>query len=99
MGVAIINSYLVLLFLLVHFKIVPINFKFLREAGLRTDEFVRRAADLFGSERLFFGSDVTNSVGTHAQLISEGAAAAELLDEDERAAFLGGTTARLYGIG
>ncbi|HEY5272640.1 MAG TPA: amidohydrolase family protein [Acidimicrobiales bacterium] len=80
------------------FKVVPINFKFLRQAELDSADFLRRAVDRFGSDRLMFGSDVTNSVGTHQELLAAGIAASAQLEDKERDDFLGGTVARIYGL-
>jgi L-fuconolactonase len=82
----------------VTFKIVPINFKFLAQANHPTADFVRAAVDRFGAERLMFGSDVTNSIGTHQQLFEAGVASTALLTDQERAEFLGGTAARVYQL-
>jgi L-fuconolactonase len=82
----------------VSFKIVPINFKFLHQADLDPVDFLRQAADRFGSERLMYGTDVTNSPGSHQELLAAGVTAAAGLNEQERDDFLGGTVARVYGL-
>jgi L-fuconolactonase len=82
----------------VFFKLAPVNFRQFAEAGLPTAPMVRRAVDIFGAERVLYGSDVSNSPGTYDELINAGHAATSELTPDERDAVLGGTAARLYGI-
>ena len=70
-----------------------------------TDAELRPAVDAaleaFGADRLMFGSDwpVCRLVSTYDQVIQAAERLIASLSEAERAAILGGTAARIYGIG
>lgn len=81
----------------VHFKVTDINFDRLEEAGFDTAQFVRALADRFGAARLVWGSDVGQSPAPYAEKIARLRHAASGLTAEERAAFIGGNAARLYG--
>lgn len=81
----------------VHFKVTDINFDRLEEAGYDTADLVRALADRFGAERLVWGSDVGQSPAPYAEKVARLHRAASKLGETERAAFLGGNAARIYG--
>ena len=81
----------------VHFKVTDINFDRLEEAHLDAARFVRSLADAFGADRLLWGSDVGQSPAPYAEKVARLQQSAQLLNETERSAFLGGTAKRLYG--
>ncbi|MCF6473452.1 hypothetical protein FAF44_34460 [Nonomuraea sp. MG754425] len=62
--------------------------------------YVEHAVELFGPERLMFGSDwpVATLAGDYAKVWRETRAALSGLDEAGRAMVLGGTAARCYGV-
>ncbi|MEZ4279094.1 MAG: amidohydrolase family protein [Myxococcota bacterium] len=61
--------------------------------------FVRQLVDAFGAERLMWGSDFCQIQGRrYAELVALGRSAFDGLPAAERAACLGGTAARLWGL-
>ncbi|SEM24658.1 amidohydrolase family protein [Nonomuraea pusilla] len=62
--------------------------------------YVEHALELFGPDRLMFGSDwpVALLAGDYAQVWRETGAVLSHLSETERAAVLGGTATRFYGL-
>ena len=81
----------------VSFKLTQINVDRLNDAGIPLDAFVRRLTDLFGPERLIWGSDIGQSGGTYAGMAAAARSAAAGLDEREQALFLFGNAAAIYG--
>ncbi|MET0498534.1 MAG: amidohydrolase family protein [Steroidobacteraceae bacterium] len=81
----------------VHFKLTEVNIENLTSAGIAPARIVRRLADSFGAERLVWGSDVGQSLRwSYAEKASMGRAAADFLDDHERALFLHDNAARIY---
>jgi len=62
--------------------------------------YVRAALDLFGPDRLMFGSDwpVCELAGTYSQVVDALNDALGPISESDRAAIFGGTAARFYGL-
>ena len=62
--------------------------------------YVQIALELFGPERLMFGSDwpVSNLAGTYAEVIGALEEALGPISDAERATIFGGTAARFYGL-
>lgn len=84
----------------VYFKLTEINMERLEVAGLQAAPLVRRMADVFGAERLVWGSDVGQSIRwPYDEKTAMARAAAGQLSDAERAAFLHDNAARLYGGG
>lgn len=82
----------------VHFKLTEINMENLHAQGVEPARLVRRMADVFGAERLMWGSDVGQSIRwPYDEKVAMGRAAADLLSDDERALFLHENAARVYG--
>lgn len=79
------------------FKFSQINVHRLRDAGIPLSTFVRRFTDLFGPDRLIWGSDIGQSPGAYPEMASAGREAAGELDESERRLFLHDNAARIYG--
>jgi predicted TIM-barrel fold metal-dependent hydrolase len=83
----------------VHFKITEINMERLVKAGVAAADIVRRMVDIFGPDRLVWGSDVGQSMlWSYPEKVSMARGAAQLLTADERAGFLFRNGARIYGI-
>lgn len=80
----------------VFLKVTTINFNQFRETGADAARFVREAADMFGVERLMWGSDVGNTQWTYAEMAAQARASAALLNAEERRAYLFGTGHRLF---
>lgn len=71
----------------------------LDEAGIDYRPVVARVKDLFGTERMMWGSDVTQSAGTYAYMAGLGRAAVEGLSALEQEQILSGTARRVYAKG
>lgn len=83
----------------VHFKITEINMERLVKANVRSAGLIRRMVDVFGPDRLMWGSDMGQSMlWTYAEKIAMAHEAAELLDADEKRKFLHDNGARIYGL-
>lgn len=66
-------------------------------AGGRPADFVAKAASVFGAGRLMWGSDFPQTHDrSYRDLVALCAGAAADLDDDDRAAYLGGTALRLW---
>jgi len=81
----------------VSFKLTQINIERLRDAGIPLGAFVRRLTDLYGPEKLIWGSDIGQSRGTYSEMAAGAREAASELDERERALFFHGNAAAIYG--
>ena len=81
------------------FKITEINMEQLVKAGRRAPHLIRRMVDVFGPDRLVWGSDIGQSMlWTYAQKVAMAIDATAWLTEDEAARFLHDNAARLYGL-
>lgn len=81
----------------VYFKFTEINVERMQEGGIDPAVVVRRMADRFGAQRLVWGSDVGQSLKwPYADKVAHAHAAAALLDDAGRAAFLHDNAARIY---
>jgi predicted TIM-barrel fold metal-dependent hydrolase len=81
------------------FKITEINMEQLVKAGRRAPHLIRRMVDVFGPDRLVWGSDIGQSMlWTYAEKVSMALEATAWLTEDEAASFLHDNAARLYGL-
>ncbi len=69
----------------------------LNDARIPLSAFVRRLTDLFGPDRLIWGSDIGQSGGTYAGIAAAARDASGQLDEREQALFLFGNAAAIYG--
>jgi len=83
----------------VHFKITEINMERLVKAGVEAPGLIRRMVDVFGAERLVWGSDVGQSMlWSYEEKVAMARGAASLLTTAERAAFLHDNAARIYRL-
>jgi len=82
----------------VHVKVTTLNFARLSAAGREPAELVAWLVATFGADRVLWGSDVTQTPGTHAEMLAAAHAAVAELSAADAAAVLGGTAARLYGL-
>ncbi|MGC3981076.1 MAG: amidohydrolase family protein [Steroidobacteraceae bacterium] len=80
----------------INFKLTTINFDRLKDAGLDYAAFTRHIVDVFGAERLMWGSDIGQSLSGYAENIASLKAAVASLNATERAAVMYGTAARVY---
>lgn len=80
----------------VFYKLTTINFHFLERARIDSAQFVRRLADVFGADRMMWGSDVGNTLDDYASMARRARASTTLLTSAERQLFLHDTGARLF---
>ena len=81
----------------VSFKLTQINVDRLRDANIPLEDYIRRAADIFGADRLVWGSDIGQSPGTYAEMAACAHEAASRLTESEKKLFLHDNAAAIYG--
>lgn len=83
----------------VNVKFTTIPLGRLDKAQIDFRPVVKRVADLFGTQRMMWGSDITQSPGTYAEMVQLGHRAVEQFTASERDQILGGTAMRIYGEG
>jgi len=83
----------------VNVKFTTIPLGRLEAAGVDARPVLRRVADLFGTERMLWGSDITQSPGTYEYMVGLGRHAVSEFSSDEQDRLLGGTARRVYNIG
>ncbi|MGX7893918.1 amidohydrolase family protein [Tsuneonella sp. HG222] len=84
----------------VFFKITEINMERLVKAGVAAADLVRRMVDVFGPDRLVWGSDMGQSMlWDYATKVEMAYGACARLTDQESQAFLHDNAARIYGIG
>lgn len=69
----------------------------LEAVGVDFRPVVKRVMDLFGAERMMWGSDVTQSPGTYEHMVELGRQAIEGMSSAEQEQILSGTAMRVYG--
>jgi L-fuconolactonase len=69
----------------------------LKAQGVDAAPVVRRVVEVFGAERVMWGSDIAQSKGAYDWMVGLGSDAARLLSQDERAQVLGGAAQAVYG--
>jgi len=72
----------------IFFKLTSINFRVFGRDGIDAARFLRDAVDIYGAERIMWGSDVGNTPLSYTQMTDDARNAAALLDDAERRAFL-----------
>ncbi|WP_186270842.1 amidohydrolase family protein [Burkholderia gladioli] len=70
------------------FKFTSINLDIYRETGTPADQALRAAVDMFGADRIMWGSDIGTSSGTYADMVQRMLAACARLTPEERHAVL-----------
>ncbi|KHL02940.1 amidohydrolase family protein [Sinomonas humi] len=81
----------------VHLKITPPALKRLGdEPGANVTEVLGRLIETFGADRIMWGSNFPASAGTLSQLRASIEDSLPVLDDEQRAAILGGNAARVY---
>lgn len=80
----------------IFYKLTTINFHRLERAGVDSAQFVRRLVDVFGADRMMWGSDVGNTLDDYASMTRRARASTSLLTAAERQLFLHDTGARLF---
>jgi predicted TIM-barrel fold metal-dependent hydrolase len=70
----------------VFFKFTSINLDICRESGVPATKVLRRAVDLYGADRVMWGSDIGTSSGTYKDMVQRMVDASVLLSPAERQA-------------
>jgi len=70
------------------FKLTSINFRVFGQAGIDPARFLRDAVDVYGADRIMWGSDVGNTRLPYTQMANDARKCATLLGDTERRAFL-----------
>jgi len=72
----------------IFFKLTSINFRMFGNAGTDAARFLRDAVDIYGADRIMWGSDVGNTRLPYDRMADDARNAAGLLNDGERRAFL-----------
>jgi predicted TIM-barrel fold metal-dependent hydrolase len=80
----------------VFLKLTTSNLDAQEKAGRPATEFVRHVVDVYGPDRVLWGSDFGNSPATYSELISRALSATESLTDKERSQVLGATGRALF---
>lgn len=81
----------------VHLKFTTIPLGRLDEAGVDSRPVIKRVMNLFGVQRMMWGSDITQSPGSYAHMVALGRAAVAGLPSAEQEQLLSGTARAVYG--
>ncbi|MGA3158850.1 MAG: amidohydrolase family protein [Steroidobacteraceae bacterium] len=68
----------------IYYKVTAINLDLLREAEVSSTDFVRRVVDVYGPDRVLWGSDAGNSGGSYGDIVKRILASTQRLTEAER---------------
>ncbi len=77
-------------------KFTALNMDVIREQGLAPEKVLRRAVDVFGPDRVMWGSDIGTSSGTFKEMVERAKASAALLSEAERRKYLRDVGERIF---
>lgn len=77
-------------------KFTSINLDHCREEGFPANKVLRRAVDLFGADRVMWGSDIGTSSGTYKDMVQRMVDASDLLSAEERRAVWHDTGKRVF---
>ncbi|RZJ00567.1 MAG: amidohydrolase [Rubrivivax sp.] len=80
----------------ISFKWTSINLDTCREEGFPNDQVLRRAVDLYGADRIMWGSDIGTSSGTYKDMVQRAIDATGLLTEAEKKAVFHDTGRRVF---
>jgi L-fuconolactonase len=80
----------------IYYKVTVINLDLLREAEVSGTDFVRRVVDVYGPDRVLWGSDAGNSGGSYGGIIKRIVASTERLTQAERSQVLHGVGDRAF---
>lgn len=78
------------------FKWTSINLDICREAGIPAEKVLRRATDMYGADRIMWGSDIGTSSGTYADMVQRALDSAVLLSDAEKRALFHDTGRRVF---
>lgn len=80
----------------VYFKVTSLLFNRLKSANVSTAEFVRHVVDVFGADRVMWGSDQGNTLMPYKLMVQEAFEATALLNPAEKAQVLHDTGYRVF---
>jgi predicted TIM-barrel fold metal-dependent hydrolase len=80
----------------VFFKFTSINLDICRESGVPATKVLRRAVNLYGADRVMWGSDIGTSSGTYKDMVQRMVDASVLLSPAERQAVFHDTGRRVF---
>lgn len=83
----------------ISFKWTSINLDICREEGIPADKVLRRAIDLYGADRMMWGSDIGTSSGTYKDMVQRAIDSAVLLNDAEKRALFHDTGRRIFKKG
>ncbi|MGC7404173.1 amidohydrolase family protein [Pandoraea pneumonica] len=83
----------------IYFKFTSINLDIYRETGIPADQALRSAVDLFGADRIMWGSDIGTSSGTYLDMVQRMIDATALLNDAQRHAVLYETGKAVFAKG
>ena len=81
----------------IYVKWTSLNMDVIREQGVAPEKVLRRAVDVFGADRVMWGSDIGTSSGTYKEMTQRGVASTALLTDAERRKVLHDTGRRVFG--
>ena len=76
-------------------KFTSLNMDATREEGVAPERVLRRAVDVFGADKVMWGSDIGTSAGTYKEMIRRAIESTALLNVDERRKVLHDTGRRI----
>jgi L-fuconolactonase len=79
-----------------YYKFTSINLDVCREANVPADKLLRRAVDLYGADRVMWGSDIGTSSGTYKEMVQRFLGSAVLLTPQEQRAVFHDTGRRVF---
>jgi len=68
----------------VFLKFTSLNMDVIREQGVAPERVLRRAVDVFGADRVMWGSDIGTSSGSYEEMVRRAIDATALLGDEER---------------
>jgi predicted TIM-barrel fold metal-dependent hydrolase len=80
----------------ISFKWTSINLDICRESGIDARKVLRRAVDMYGADRIMWGSDIGTSSGTYKDMVQRMIDSAELLTPAEKQAVYHDTGKRIF---
>lgn len=80
----------------ISFKWTSINLDICREMGIPADKVLRRAVDLYGADRVMWGSDIGTSSGTYKDMVQRAIDSTTSLTEAEKRAVFHDTGRRIF---
>jgi predicted TIM-barrel fold metal-dependent hydrolase len=79
-----------------YYKFTSINLDVCREANVPAEKLLRRAVDLYGADRVMWGSDIGTSSGTYKEMVQRFLGSAVLLTPQEQRAVFHDTGRRVF---